>query len=52
MAEETILRLAQLVSDFDTIEEMDLNPFILAPRRQDCLVVDVRVKLLTPEVTP
>jgi acetyltransferase len=48
MAEETILRLAQLVSDFDTIEEMDLNPFILAPRRQDCLVVDARVKLLVP----
>ena len=45
MAEEAILRLAQLVSDFDCIEELDLNPFILAPARQDCLVVDVRIKL-------
>jgi acetyltransferase len=45
VAEEAILRLAQLVSDFDCIEELDLNPFILAPERQDCVVVDVRIKL-------
>jgi acetyltransferase len=44
-AEEAVLRLAQLVSDFDCIEELDLNPFILAPRRQDCVVVDARVRL-------
>jgi acetyltransferase len=48
MAEEALLRLAQLVSDFDSIEELDLNPFILAPSRQDCSVVDVRVKLGPP----
>jgi acetyltransferase len=48
LAEEAILRLAQLVSDFDCIEEMDLNPFILAPHRQDCRVVDVRIKLGAP----
>jgi acetyltransferase len=45
MAEEAILRLSQLVGDFDCIEELDLNPFILAPKRQDCLVVDARIKL-------
>jgi acetyltransferase len=45
LAEESILRLAQLVSDFDCIEEMDLNPFILAPRRQDCLIVDARIRI-------
>jgi acetyltransferase len=45
LAEEAILRLAQLVSDFDCIEELDLNPFILAPQRQDCLVVDARIRI-------
>jgi acetyltransferase len=45
LAEESLLRLAQLVSDFDCIEDLDLNPFILAPRRQDCLVVDARVRI-------
>jgi acyl-CoA synthetase (NDP forming) len=51
LAEESILRLAQLVSDFDAVEELDLNPFILAPRRQDCLVVDARIRIapVTPE---
>lgn len=51
LAEESILRLAQLVSDFDAIEELDLNPFILAARRQDCLVVDARIRIAaeTPE---
>jgi acyl-CoA synthetase (NDP forming) len=48
MAEDVILRLAQLVSDFDCIEELDLNPFILAPERRDCLVVDARVRLSAP----
>ncbi len=48
VAEESIQRLAQLVADFDCIEELDLNPFILAPRRQDCAVVDARIKLAPP----
>ncbi|MFQ5599127.1 MAG: acetate--CoA ligase family protein [Candidatus Krumholzibacteriia bacterium] len=44
-AEEMILRLAQLVSDFDCIQEMDINPFILTPQRADCIAVDVRIQL-------
>jgi acetate---CoA ligase (ADP-forming) len=48
VAEESVMRLAQLVADFDCIEELDLNPFILAPRRQDCAVVDARIKLIPP----
>jgi acetyltransferase len=51
LAEEAILRLAQLVSDFDCIAELDLNPFILAPKRQDCLVVDARIKLAAAEAS-
>jgi acetyltransferase len=45
VAEEVLLRLAQLVSEFDCIEEMDVNPFLLAPRRADCIAVDVRVRI-------
>jgi acyl-CoA synthetase (NDP forming) len=48
MAEEAVMRLAQLVADFDCIEELDLNPFILAPRRQDCAVVDARIRIAPP----
>ncbi len=44
-AEEMLLRLAQLVSDFDCIEEMDVNPFLLAPQRADCVAVDVRIRI-------
>ena len=43
--EELVLRLAQLVSDFDCIQEMDINPCILAPQRSDCVAVDVRIRL-------
>jgi acetyl coenzyme A synthetase (ADP forming)-like protein len=51
VAEEAVLRLAQLVSDFDCIEEMDLNPFLLAPQRQNCRAVDVRIKLAAPDAS-
>ena len=47
-AEEMVLRLAQLVSDFDCIQEMDVNPFILVPQRADCMAVDVRIRIGTP----
>ncbi len=51
MLEEMILRVAQLVSDLDCIQEMDINPFILSPRRADCMAVDVRVRLAPPETS-
>jgi ATP-grasp domain-containing protein len=44
-----ILRVAQLVSDLDCIQEMDINPFLLAPQRADCMAVDVRIRLAAPE---
>jgi acetyltransferase len=47
-AEEVLLRLAQLVSDFDCIEEMDVNPFLLAPQRAHCVAVDVRIRISVP----
>lgn len=40
--EETLLRLSQLVSDFDCFSEIDINPFIASPDREMCKAVDAR----------
>jgi acetyl coenzyme A synthetase (ADP forming)-like protein len=40
--EETLLRLSQLVRDFDCFAEIDVNPFILSPAKQNCKAVDAR----------
>jgi len=40
---ETLLRLSQLVSDFDEISEMDINPFLAFPEADQCVVVDARI---------
>jgi acetyltransferase len=42
---ETLLRLSQLVADFDVIREMDINPFISAPRGATSAVVDARISI-------
>ena len=45
--EEALLRLSQLVTDFeDELSELDLNPFIVTDRPQDCFVVDARISLI------
>jgi acetyltransferase len=41
--EESIQRLAQLVSDTDLITELDMNPVIVRPERGECRVVDARI---------
>ena len=48
MIEETLLRLSQLVKDFDCFSEIDINPFIASPDRSKCKAVDARfiVKLV------
>jgi acetyltransferase len=43
--EETILRLSQLVADFDQIEEMDINPFFVSDRTEDCKAADARIRI-------
>ena len=48
LAEEMILRLAQLVSDFDCIQEMDINPFITFEPGETSMAMDSRV-ILTRE---
>jgi acetyl coenzyme A synthetase (ADP forming)-like protein len=40
--EETLLRLSQLVKDFDCFFEIDVNPFIVSPDRKNCTAVDAR----------
>lgn len=40
--EETLLRLSQLVKDFDVFSEIDINPFIASPERDKCKAVDAR----------
>jgi acetyl coenzyme A synthetase (ADP forming)-like protein len=40
--EETLLRLSQLVIDFDCFSEIDINPFIMSPDRKNCKAVDAR----------
>jgi acetyltransferase len=42
---ECLQRLAQLVTDFQTIQEIDINPIILVPDREHCRVVDVRIRV-------
>jgi acyl-CoA synthetase (NDP forming) len=44
--EEGLLRLSQLVSDFeDDLAELDLNPFIVTERAEESFIVDARVAL-------
>jgi acetyl coenzyme A synthetase (ADP forming)-like protein len=42
---ECLQRLAQLVADFHQIREMDINPIILSPEKENCRVVDVRIRV-------
>ena len=46
LLEESLLRLSQLVSDFeDDLAELDLNPFIVTERADRSFIVDARVGL-------
>jgi acetyl coenzyme A synthetase (ADP forming)-like protein len=42
VVEETLLRLSQLVKDFDCFSEIDVNPFIASPDKSKCKAVDAR----------
>ena len=43
MLEETLLRLSQLVKDFDCFSEIDINPFIISDDKSLCKAVDARL---------
>lgn len=40
--EETLLRVSQLVKDFADFSEIDINPFIISPAKDNCKAVDAR----------
>jgi len=42
---EYLLRLSQLISDFEEIKEIDINPFIVSHKRPDSKVVDARIRI-------
>jgi len=42
---ECLERLSQLISDFDEIDQLDVNPFIAGERREDCRAVDAVMML-------
>ncbi|UCC44850.1 MAG: acetate--CoA ligase family protein [Candidatus Zixiibacteriota bacterium] len=43
IVEETLLRLSQLVKDFDCFSEIDINPFIVSSDPASCKAVDARI---------
>ncbi len=42
---ESIQRLAQLINDVHCIAELDINPLIVAPARDNCKAVDARIRV-------
>jgi len=43
--EDCLMRLSQLVTDFEGIAEMDINPLLVGTASQGCAVADVRIRL-------
>jgi len=46
--QDAILRLGALVSDFDSIQEMDLNPVLVLEEGRGYRAVDARIILAQP----
>ena len=46
--QDALLRLAQLVSDFEAIQEIDLNPVVVFPEGDGYKTVDARIALAPP----
>lgn len=42
---ESLLRLSHLVTDFPMFSEIDLNPFVFAPDKKNCKILDARMKI-------
>ena len=42
---EALLRVSRLVSDFDGIRELDVNPFVLGETADDSAAVDARIRI-------
>ena len=46
--EDCLKRLSQLVTDFEDIQELDINPLLVFEKGKGCMIVDARI-ILTPE---
>jgi acyl-CoA synthetase (NDP forming) len=44
--EESLLRLSQLIENFPFFSEIDLNPFIFSDKKEECKILDARMKVL------
>ncbi|MBW2307376.1 MAG: acetate--CoA ligase family protein [Deltaproteobacteria bacterium] len=49
--EDCILRLSQLVSNHQEIDELDINPLIVYPEGKGCVVADSRILLKRPSAS-
>jgi len=47
--QETLLRLSQLVSDFNFIDELDINPLLISEKTGEGIAVDGRIKVRLEE---
>jgi acetyltransferase len=45
LIKQSLLRLSQLISDFQEIKEIDINPFIVSESKRECQIVDARIFL-------
>lgn len=43
--EETLMRLSQLVEDYPSIEELDINPLMISDKNGEPIAVDGRIKI-------
>lgn len=46
---DSLLRLSQMVADHPEIRELDINPLIVYPEREGCMVADGRILLARPQ---
>lgn len=42
---ESLQRLSQLSNDFPEFEEIDLNPFVFFEHKENCLILDARIRI-------
>jgi acyl-CoA synthetase (NDP forming) len=42
---ENLLRLSQLIEDFPEFTEIDFNPFVFSNIRDECKILDARMKI-------
>ncbi|MBM3316912.1 MAG: acetate--CoA ligase family protein [Candidatus Eisenbacteria bacterium] len=45
LLQECLLRLSQMVIELEGLVELDINPFVLNPARDDCAAVDARIRV-------